>query len=106
MRTTLVTGIDKLFRMLVALLRNEYLYSKPPKYNAHRETKAIFVSFLYFYVKSEVCSSFVSIAGLKIILISPNLVKSKTNPFTARQSIENVRLLAIILVSVVFLRTF
>ena len=29
------TSIDKLFRMLIALLRSDKLFLKPPEYNAH-----------------------------------------------------------------------
>ena len=37
MTATLVTSNGKLFRMFVALLRNEKSFLKPSEYNAHRD---------------------------------------------------------------------
>ena len=57
-RTGRVNSSDKLFRMLVALLRNEESFLKPSEYNAHSDMKETFVSLLYFGVKVEMHSFF------------------------------------------------
>ena len=53
MTTAHITSSGELFRILVALLRNEKSFLKPWKYNAYRDMKEIFVSLIYFGVKTE-----------------------------------------------------
>lgn len=53
MTTALITSSDELFRILVALLRNEKSFLKPWKYNAYIDMKETFVSLIYFGVKTE-----------------------------------------------------